>query len=343
MAAGIRPAISPNHREDYGQGDDPKEAMLSILTITVPIYAAIALGFLVTRLGIFSSEAIAYFGKFVTTIALPCLLFTSIAQRPLAEIANPTYLVACGAGAVAAIGIGLFYASKVERLSPGAAASAAMTFGAGNTGFVGFPVMMATLPSVAGLALGLSMIVENVLVLPLVLLLMERATGERRGFWAEVTGTLGRLARNPLVIAVVVSVAFAVFRIPVPDVLAKTTEMFGRASTALALFAVGGMLVGLSVRGHLREIAVLSLGKLVLHPALVAGALWVAVRAGLPAMSPEMSAALVLNAGMPAMSLYPILGQRYGQTEVPPAVLLVTTAGSFVTLTALLAILHVGV
>lgn len=90
--------------------------MLSILLITVPIYAAVAAGCLATRFGMFQPADMRVLGMFVINIAVPCLLFGSIATRPFAEIANPTYLAAYGLGSLVAIGGGLFYARKLERL-----------------------------------------------------------------------------------------------------------------------------------------------------------------------------------------------------------------------------------
>lgn len=218
-----------------------------------------------------------------------------------------------------------------------------MGVSAANSAFVGFPVLIVALPSLAGLVLGLNMIVENLVTIPLALLLMERARGERSGYVREVVATIGRLARNPMIGAIVLGVVFSVFRLPVPDVVTKVVDIFGRASTAVALFSIGGMLVGLSVRGRIRQIAVVSFGKLVLHPALVAGALWLVVALGMPRLGRELTAALVLSAAMPVMTTYAVLGQQYDEEEVPPAVLLVSTAASFLTLSALLAYFRVGV
>ena len=46
-------------------------------------------------------------------------------------------------------------------------------------------------------------------------------------------------------------------------------NLFAQASSALALSVIGGTLVGLQVRGLRRQVALISAGKLLLHPLLV--------------------------------------------------------------------------
>ena len=55
--------------------------MLDILGITGPIYIAIALGYAVTRAGLFSRADMRVLGKFVIHVALPAMLFNALSQR----------------------------------------------------------------------------------------------------------------------------------------------------------------------------------------------------------------------------------------------------------------------
>ena len=55
--------------------------MLDILSVTTPIYLAIATGFLTARFGLFSKSEMRVLGRFVIHIALPALLFNALIQR----------------------------------------------------------------------------------------------------------------------------------------------------------------------------------------------------------------------------------------------------------------------
>ncbi|MEO0030079.1 MAG: hypothetical protein RJB45_2120, partial [Pseudomonadota bacterium] len=51
--------------------------MFEILAITIPIYVAIALGYGLTRWGIFPKSDMRAFGTFVVKVAMPALLFNA--------------------------------------------------------------------------------------------------------------------------------------------------------------------------------------------------------------------------------------------------------------------------
>lgn len=306
--------------------------MLDILAITCPIYVTIALGFLTTRLGLFAKADMRVLGKFVINLALPALLFNALARRPIGEILNLGYVLAYLAGSLLVTGLGLLWCRRVTGLSPGTSAVYAMGMACSNSGFVGYPILLLTLPPVAGVALALNMIVENVLLIPLLLALAERGRGES-GQWHRVLGqSLARLASNPLIAGLVAGLAVSLMGWQLPEPLARTVNLFAVSSGALSLFVIGGTLVGLSMRGMGHRIAPIALGKLIIHPLAVLLAILALPLLGLPAMEPSLRMAAVLMAAMPMMSIYPILAQRYGLEGVSAAALLVTTVASFFSL-----------
>ena len=81
--------------------------MLDILAITGPIYLTIALGYFLTRRGLFARADMRVLGQFVINLALPALLFNALAQRKLADILNGRYLLIYALGSLAAMGLGL--------------------------------------------------------------------------------------------------------------------------------------------------------------------------------------------------------------------------------------------
>ncbi len=78
--------------------------MLAILAITGPIYFAITLGYLATRMGWFAKADMRVFGKFVVNLALPALLFNALARCNVGEILNASYVLAYLTGTLAVIG-----------------------------------------------------------------------------------------------------------------------------------------------------------------------------------------------------------------------------------------------
>lgn len=312
--------------------------MLQVLAITVPIYACVAIGHLTVRWGAMRRDDMGVLSRFVITFALPCMLFLAIGTRRLGDILMPTYLGAYAVGLLATFTVGYLYGRRRSGGAPAASAFDGLGMAAPNSGFVGYPVLVLALPSVAGLVLGLNMLVENLLIIPLAYLLAEgAAVGRSR---VAVLGTYAkRLTRNPLLVGLGAGLVVSLLSVPLPEVLIRTADLFAKAGTALALFAVGGLQQTWPDVVTVQRVLVVSAGRLLLGPVLVFAALTGLVALGLPALSTTMTVALVLSAAMPVFTILPVLAQPYGQAEASSGVLLVTTAASFVTLSALLAVI----
>ena len=122
---------------------------------------------------------------------------------------------------------------------------------------------------------------------------------------------------------------FSALSIPLPSFASSTLGLLATASSPVALFVIGGSLVGLQLDGQRTDIAIVVAGKLLLHPLAVAGTLLL-----LPATDPLLAKAAVLYAAVPMLSIYAVLAQRHGQQGFCAATLLATTVASFATITA---------
>jgi malonate transporter and related proteins len=309
--------------------------MLDILAITGPIYFTIALGYTCTRLGVFARSEMRVFGKFVINLALPALLFNALARRNIGEILNGSYLLAYALGTLSLITIVLFWCRRRAGLDASDSAVYVMGMACSNSSFVGYPILLLTLAPVAGVALALNTIVENVLVIPLLLALAEQGR-EGSGHWSVVLRqTLQRLARHPMIIALAAGFCMSLSGWGLPEPVARTVNLFAVCSGALSLFVIGGTLVGLPMRGMGRQVATIAAGKLLAHPLAVLLAALALPLLGLAPLDPALRMAAVLLAAMPTMSIYPILAQAYGREDRSAAALLITTIASFFTLSAL--------
>ena len=310
--------------------------MLDILAITGPIYFCIAIGFVATRYGLFAKADMRVLGKFVINLALPAMLFNALSQKPVREVIHGDYLLAYGLGSMTVLLGAYAWARYVKRSVPSYRAYFAMGMSCSNSGYVGYPVALLTLGPVAGVALALCMLVENLLKIPLLLTLADAdgsASEGGQGHWMRVLGqTLWRLLQNPMIIAIVLGFAYSLSGWHLPGAVSRTINLYAQATSAVALSVIGGTLVGLQIKGLGRQVAQISFGKLILHPlAVLVMVSWV-----MPVADPELRTAAVLFAAMPMLGIYPLLAQRQGHEEFTAAALLATTVGSFFTLSALL-------
>jgi predicted permease len=134
---------------------------------------------------------------------------------------------------------------------------------------------------------------------------------------------------NPIVMAIALAVLCAVVGWHLPSVLDRTAGLIASAAAPLALFMIGGILVGQRLVGMRTDLAAVTTGKLLLHPALTLGVLWL-----LPITSAPLALAAVAFAAMPLPAVYPALGQRHGIEGFCAAALVTATVVSFFTLNA---------
>jgi predicted permease len=295
--------------------------MLSVLAITSPIFLLIALGYAAVRLEFFQPADARALGGFVLRLAMPALIFKSLSSRPIAEIADARYLAAyAGASLLSFAAVYAIFARGGSRR----AATRALGGAAPNSGFVGFPMASLFVGPKAALALALCLIVENMVTLPLGLALAEHGDDARRQTPLMV---LGRLARNPLLIAIALGVAASLAGFALPAPMARAVDMLAGAAPAAALVAIGGGLVGLDIASDAAEIAPVAAAKLVLHPLLLLVAFWF-----LPGLDPDVRRAMLVMSSSPAFSIYPLICRAYGEEKAGAAILLAETAFAFPTM-----------
>lgn len=307
--------------------------MLSILGITGPIYLAIGVGYGLVRAGWFSADDMRVLGRFVIQVALPALLFLALSQRPWHEVFHARYLLAYALASLAMVLLGLAWAHWRQRQGIRHSAIMAMGMACPNSGFVGYPVTLLTLGApVAGVALALNMIVENLLIIPLLLALADMGRGSGQRWLPVLRQTLVGLLRNPMIIGIALGAAASVLGWRLPEAAGRTVQLFAQSSAALSLFVIGGSLAGLAGQRVWSAVAQIATGKLVLHPLLMLVVLaWV-----LPLDDPGLRTALLLTTAMPMMGIYTLLAQRHGLQALSSAAMLATTTASFVTLSGLL-------
>jgi predicted permease len=305
--------------------------LLEVLGITAPIFCIIGMGYLAARFSLLSREQMRGLGTFVITFAMPALVIRALALRPIAEVLNPHYLIAYVLASLGCLAVGLTVFRKVHGHSLSNSAIAGMGMGTSNSGFIGYPIALMAVGPQAGVALALGMMVENLVMIPLALALAEAGHQGGGSTLNVVRETFKRLSRNPLILAIIAGGILSIAEVKLPVVPLKLIEMLSMASAPVALFVIGGVLYGTKVRGQLGEIAQIGAGKLILHPLLLSLGFLI-----LADIEPAMMTAGLIMASAPMMSVYPILGQRFGLEGRCAAALVITTLTSFITISLLL-------
>jgi predicted permease len=311
--------------------------LTGILLITAPIFLLVALGYATVRVELIPAAWLPALGGFVIRLALPALIFRSLTQRPLAEVMNLRYLLAYALGSLAVLAGTVLWARYLRREPLERAAIIGMGSACSNSAFIGYPIALQVVGPIAGTALALCAIVENVLILPVCLALADAASATHEPFHHAIGRAFAGLRSNPLVVAIATGMLCSALHLALPPPIARAVELLAAASAPVALFVVGGNLVGLPLRDMFLDVYAVSFSKLVLHPLAVAAGLLLCVPA-----DPALRVAAVVIASAPMLSIYPIFGARHGMQGFCAATLLIATLSSSVTTSLTIWLLRSG-
>lgn len=312
--------------------------MLYVLSATGPIFLVVGLGYLLTHRGMFQRADMTVLSKFVVKVTLPLLVFVNVFGRTAAEILNPSFLLTYAGASMVMFALAFGYA-RVARRTPLRATFMGMGMGGTNNGFIGFPVFLILFADYAGAVVGMSMLVDNVLIIPLTLFLAEQAAGTG-SVRQRVVATFRGVLMHPMVLAIIAALVLNALGLGIPEVLDRGIRLLAQASSGLALFTVGGMLVGLQIRGAISDIALTVVGKLLVMPSIGLGLVIGLVALGLPGLPTELRAAAVLTCALPTFSILPALAEPYGEQDVATASMMLGTLLSFVTLSGWMLVLQ---
>lgn len=305
--------------------------MLAILAITTPIFLLISAGYIARWSGLIQREQMQGVGIFVMFFALPALVIRALTQHPLEEILQLNYMLAYGLGSLVVFGGGLLLSMKYQRQPLNVSAMQALGMAAANSGFVGYPVAVMVIGSPAAVLLALNMVIETLIIIPAALILAEMSSQQGASVWKTVKQTALSLAKNPVLVGLLVGIFLAVTGLQIPVPLFKAIDMLANAAGPAALFVIGGALFGLQVKGMARDVGQIVIGKLLIHPLIILIAFLL-----IPGIDPLYIVGAVLFSAAPMISIYPLLGQRYGLGGVSAAAMLVATIASFFTLSLII-------
>lgn len=311
--------------------------MSTLFGIIAPVFALIVMGAASVRLRLLEMVAVRGMSDFVFYAAMPSLLFGSVAGAPPLRLIDVAGSFLAGATLLFAIAVVVGRATLGAQLAQASVFALNCVFG--NTVMLGIPVIDAAFgrPGVAYLLAVIAF--HSGILLPLATILIEadpasHGGGAGRGPIAVLRAALPGLARNPVVVSVVLAFLWRATGLAIPVPAQRLLGLLGAAGPPLALFCLGATLPRPSRWSDLREVSIAGLFKLVLMPALVA---IIAHAAGVTGVA---FAVVVMASAMPTGANAFLLARRFAtMAEASASTVVVSTALSIVTLTVLLALL----
>lgn len=305
--------------------------MLSSLLIVLPVFGLIALGYVTRWTRVLRETTGEGLSDFVFVLAVPCLLFRTLATAAIPPDQPWGYWISYFTGLAVVwllaqlVAQRLFARKGPELVVSGFAAAQS------NTVFVGVPMILKAYGEAGAVPLGLLLAIHLPVTMTIATLLAEgRAT--------SLQLLLKRLFTHPIIIGILLGSAARPLVAFVPAPLWTIVDLIAGAAVPCALISLGIALRRYGLASGIGLPAVLSFLKLVLHPLIV---FLLATRVF--SMPVAWSGVAVLFAACPCGINAYLFAERYkqGVADASSAIAL-STALSLFTIIAWLTFLGVG-
>jgi malonate transporter len=315
----------------------------AILNVAFPIFGVILAGYLAGRFRILGGDSTTALTAFVSTFALPVLFFGTLARTPVAAVLDPALIAGFGIPVVVTFAVGMLSTRLAVKGGLARMSLQGVASSWGNVAYMGVPLCLGAFGEAGLPPAMLSVIVTAVVSMVFGVMMIELEVARGHGPLVTFLRAAWSVAKNPLPVSIAAGLVWSALALPLPTPVGKWLDLFGAAAAPCALFAIGLFLCdkplsnsGQSIRSGLAEASLATVIKLLLQPLLAACVLPLFV----DLKSVPGQAALILAALPTGANAFVLAKQFDIAVEQNTAAVLLSTALSVFTVSALLVWLH---
>lgn len=300
--------------------------MSSVFINVVPVFILILIGWMTAKTGILKVETGDALGEFVFKIAVPMLIFRTLADAHFEGVSPFRLWIAYFAGVAITWTVGHIVATRLFKRDAKVGVITGMSGSFANNVFIGLPLVDHMVGKEGLVAISILLAIHLPLMMIAGTILMEGAAskvdgGEKRSIGAILKQVGTNLAQNPLVLALIVGVIFNLTGMTLTPAIGIVVNQLAAAASPVALLSIGMALTRYPIRGDLSLSGASATLKLLLLPALV---YTISHLMGLPR---DWSAALVLTSSVPTGINAWLIAQRFRSGHsLAASVISITTA-----------------
>jgi predicted permease len=315
--------------------------LTDIANIVLSIFGLIGIGYGTARTGLLGKDVGKGLADFVFTIAIPVLLFMTLASADFGIAAPWRIWSAYFAGVTVTWTLSHLTIRRMFKRDARAGVVAGLSGSFANTVLIGIPLVQTAFGE-AGMVSLLIIVAVHLPVMMLVSLIMFewalRIDGVESGA-VDRTAILRRffdnMVRNPLVIAILAGAAWRLADLPLTGVPAILTDALSQAAGPVALFSAGMGLASYGIARNVPQALVITVFKLVVMPAVVLASGWAI------GLAPLALAAATLAAACPTGVNPFLIAGRFGTGEaIASNAIAISTAAGFASVALWLAVLQ---
>lgn len=220
------------------------------INATVPVFMMMLFGWFVRKVNLLDDHSTSQINKFVFKTLLPALLFMDLSTADFVEVWDSKFVLFCITATIISIGIAFLYSllhkDKSER---GEIIQASYRSSAAILG-IAFVKNIYGEATMAGLMIVGTVPIYNIIAVITLSLTSPDKNNNKSGkqlFWK----TLKNIVTNPIILGIVVGIAWSLLKIPQPVILSKSVSYLANMATPLSLIALGASFKIEEVKGKL--------------------------------------------------------------------------------------------
>lgn len=310
--------------------------MDQIVTIVLPVFGIIGVGYLVAWTGLISAETGDAIADFVFAVPIPVLIFRTIATAEIPDGLTPILLLCIHMFSFLIVwAAGTIVVRRIFKRDARAGVVGGIAAGYGNAFMLGIPLVVTAYGEEALIPISLLVSLQLPVLLALSAVLIERATlvdgvaEVRAGSTKIAANAVKNVVFNPIIVGAIVGLAWRFGGFEMSGAPQVIVDKLADVAGTLALLALGLGLAKYGVSGNARPAIVLGFLKLGLMPAIA-----LAIVAFIVPLPPIWAKVIVIAAACPSGGNVYLVASRFrtGQALASNTIVL-TTVMSIVSIT----------
>jgi len=281
--------------------------MQALVDVILPVFLVIGFGYLAVWRNWFSDAGVNGLMKFTQNFAIPCLLFSAIADLDLSASFDLRLVFSFYTGALSGFVLGLFGALVLFKRPIEDAVVIGFCCLFSNSVLLGLPLTERAYGPDALEANFAIIALHSPFCYGVGITVMEVVRAKGQAGPALLSRVLKAMFSNALIVGIVLGLLVNLSGIALPQVMQDGLDLMSRAALPAALFGLGGVLASYRPEGDMRLVIYICLVSLIVHPLITRG---LGLMVSLPV---EATRSAVLTAAMaPGVNAY-IFASMYGR------------------------------
>ncbi|MGB1255085.1 MAG: AEC family transporter [Thiolinea sp.] len=277
---------------------------MEVLNLTLPLFALVFLGWLSARFKKLPPSGLVWMQFYIIYLALPAMFFQILRKTPVEDMLNFPY-IAGTSGATILIFFSTYCLGRyLLKSNTSTATMQAISGSYSNIGYMGPALTIPAFGEAAVVPTALVLCFDNALMFILAPIMMAFSASAREQ--NLLVSILRGVLLHPFILATIAGVIFAIWQPAVPQVIDQTLNSLKQSAAPCALFVMGVVIANQKADLSSKDIPILLLIKMVLHPLLIYIMLrWLEIEDEI-----WLQTAVLMAALPPALNVF-VLAQHY--------------------------------